>query len=91
MSESRAPNISIDQPPKRNARDSCGRAEMRGDGGEVVVDQRPLQQVHRVRVSLEVLKQTPESSGYDEDMAIQAKDEFAVCFGKHEVLAGGCA
>ena len=61
---------------------------MRGDGGEVVVDQRPLQQVHRGRGSLEVVEQTPQGSGYDEDMAIQAKDEFAVCFSKHEVLAG---
>src|SRR5262245_51498812 len=54
-----------------------GRAEMGGDGGEVVVDQRPLQQVPGLGVRGKVVDKASQRTRNDEHMTVHAQNELS--------------
>jgi len=51
---------------------------MRPGLGEVVVQQRPLEEVSCARICFEEAEQPPDRAGDDENVAIHAQDVFAV-------------
>ena len=47
------------------------------DVAQIVVEERPLHQIRRFRIGVEIVEEALQRAGHHEDVAVHAQDEFA--------------
>ena len=62
---------------------------LRGKGAQIVVDQRPLQEIGRSGMRLKIVEQPTQRAGREHDVAIHAQHECGAGVTKHEIARGG--